>query len=282
MSKIRSLQYLLLDTLNKKKLSNQVRTTISKSLKIKLVNDHYLINWIDNNNTKEIKVDTSKFRFYSRNDIANITSENFLDQNNKNAKDIINKNIEGNYLTKNKGNLLSKDVFTLLYFSSILFLASYYSNIDIKISLIAIFFTMMIEIILKSNKFTAFFLLIFSIFKPNELFFFVSVFYLIIYFFDVYSKLKFLNYFLLFISIYLNLFYFEFGKLEFSIQLLCLSVMYFVVMFNNFFRYNSKNLWIYVFPSFSFLFFFKGFFIESYLILIFFYAYYKIMKLLNY
>ena len=282
MSKIRSLQYLLLDTLNKKNISNQVRTKISKSLKIKLVNDSYLISWLDNNNIKEIKVDISKFRFYSRNDIANIKSENFLEQNNLNAKEIVNKIIEGNYLSKNKGNFLSKDVFTSLYFSSILFLASYYSNIDIKISLIAIFFIMMIEIILKSNKLTPFLLLIFSIFKPNELFFFASVFYLIIYIFDVYTKLKFLNYFLLFISIYLNLFYFESGKIEFSIQLLLLIVIYFIVMFNNFFRFSSKNLWIYVFPSFSFLFFFKGFFIESYLILIFFYTYYKITNFLKY
>ena len=282
MSKIKSLQYLLLDTLRKKKLNKDEHNRISKSLKIKLDNDNYLISWLDNQNLKKIKVDINKFRFYSRNDIANVKSENFLEQNNKNAKEIVDEIVDGNYIATNKAKLFSKDIFTFFYFSSIFFIASYYSNIDIKINLIAIFFVVMIEIILKSNKLTPILLLIISILKPDELLFFASIFYLVIYIFDTYSKIKFLNYFLLLISIYLNSIYFKLENIEFSVQLLLLIIIYFIIMLNNFFRYNSKNLWIYVFPSFSFLFFFEGFLIVPYLILILCYAYYNVAKLLKY
>ena len=44
-------------------------------------------------------------------------------------------------------------------------------------------------------------------------------------------------------------------------------------------RRSSKNLWVYVFPAFSFVFFFNNLIIESYIILFLCYLYYKIAKL---
>jgi len=55
MSKIKSLQYLLLDALNKRK--NTVSTDIASSLKVKEESANYIILWKENLKQKEIKVE---------------------------------------------------------------------------------------------------------------------------------------------------------------------------------------------------------------------------------
>ena len=67
MSKIKSLQYLLLDSLNKrdKKLSKN----LSKTLKVSENNIYYIINWLDDGNVKQLEIEKFKFNFYQRNDI---------------------------------------------------------------------------------------------------------------------------------------------------------------------------------------------------------------------
>ena len=61
MSKIKSLQYLLLDALNKRK--NTVSTDIASSLKVKEERANYIILWKENLKQKEIKVEKNKFIF---------------------------------------------------------------------------------------------------------------------------------------------------------------------------------------------------------------------------
>ena len=117
MSKIKSLQYLLLDTLKKKNLSKEEHNRISKSLKIKLDKDNYLISWIDDKILKKASINVNKFVFYSRNDVQGIKSDNFLEKNNNNAKEVIDKIVQGKYLQKKK----NKDYFEGIVFSCVFF-----------------------------------------------------------------------------------------------------------------------------------------------------------------
>ncbi len=117
MSKIKSLQYLLLDTLRKKKLNKDEHNRISKSLKIKLDNDNYIISWMDDKILKEVSVDVNKFVFYSRNDVQEIKSDNYLEKNNSNAKEVIDKIIQGKYLKKKKEKLFQRIYFVFYIFS---------------------------------------------------------------------------------------------------------------------------------------------------------------------
>ena len=282
MSKIKSLQYLLLDTLKKKNLSKEEHNRISKSLKIKLDKDNYLISWIDDKILKKASINVNKFVFYSRNDVQGIKSDNFLEKNNNNAKEVIDKIVQGKYLQKKKIKIISKGLFSLVYFLITFFFTSYFAEIDIKISLMAIFSVMLSEIIIKNNLFTPVLILIISLIFPNELWFFTSVFYLIFYIFDNYTRFKYLNFILLVITIFINFKYFGQINIEYSINLILVLIIYLIIMMNNFFRYNSNSLWIYVFPAFSFIFFFNNLIIECYVILFASYFYYKISKLAGY
>ncbi len=279
MSKIKSLQYLLLDTLKKKKLNKVEHNRISKSLKIKLDNDNYIISWMDDKIFKKVSINVNKFVFYSRNDVQEIKSDNYLEKNNSNAKEVIDKIIEGKYLKKKEEKIISKDIFCFLYFFTTFFITSYYSGISLKLSLIGIFFIILSEIIVKNNILTPALILIIGFISSNELFFFTSIFYMLFYIFDNYTKLKYFNFILLITSISLTYKNFDQSYIEYSINLIAVLIIYIIVMINNFFRYSSKNLWVYVFPAFSFVFFFNNLIIESYIILFLCYLYYKIAKL---
>ena len=95
MSKIKSLQYLLLDSLNKrdKKLSKN----LSKTLKVSENNIYYIINWLDDGNLKQLEIEKFKFNFYLRNDIEKNKKDlkDTLKTNNENAEYIVDKILKG-------------------------------------------------------------------------------------------------------------------------------------------------------------------------------------------
>ena len=62
MSKIKSLQYLLLDTLSKRE--NYNLKNLASTLNVKEKDTNYIISWKVKNDIKEIKVEKSKFSFY--------------------------------------------------------------------------------------------------------------------------------------------------------------------------------------------------------------------------
>jgi len=92
MSKIKSLQYLLLDHLFKiKNKSNEAEVDeIAKSLVVEDEVENYIIKWKNNKENFKIEIKKDNFNFYERNDIKNIKkNEDFLTKNNLSAKNIV-------------------------------------------------------------------------------------------------------------------------------------------------------------------------------------------------
>ena len=65
MSKIRSLQYLLLDALNKR--DSKISRNIASTLIVQENNLNYIVLWKENFEQKKIEVEKNQFVFYQRN-----------------------------------------------------------------------------------------------------------------------------------------------------------------------------------------------------------------------
>ena len=61
MSKIKSLQYLLLDSLSKRDKS--LSKKLSKTLNVSENNNYYIINWQDDKKLKQLEIEKFKFSF---------------------------------------------------------------------------------------------------------------------------------------------------------------------------------------------------------------------------
>ena len=96
MSKIKSLQYLLLDTLSKR--DKKKSKNFSNNLRVSQDQNYYLISWIDNNKKKEFKIEKNKFIFYQRNDLEDtkLDLSSSLEINNKNAELVIDEILKNN------------------------------------------------------------------------------------------------------------------------------------------------------------------------------------------
>ena len=118
MSKTKSLQYLLLDTLNKRNFGkNKVEVnSLAKSLRVSENNMFYEITWIEKFKKKKIEVSKDKFSFYVRNDILNNSkpSENALEKNNKSSSEIIDKILKQKVIKRNSQDFFKKYIFQVL------------------------------------------------------------------------------------------------------------------------------------------------------------------------
>ena len=93
MSKTKALKYLILDTINKYKNSNnsEVISKIQNSLNVEDQNINYKITWRTNDANVSI-ISKSDFKFYERNDmINNENNSNYLEINNKSVEKLIRK-----------------------------------------------------------------------------------------------------------------------------------------------------------------------------------------------
>jgi hypothetical protein len=93
MSKTKSLKYLILDTINKFKNSNnsELINKIQNSLNVEDHNTNYKITWKTNNINTSI-IPKGDFKFYERNDMINYeNNSNYLEINNKSAEKLIEK-----------------------------------------------------------------------------------------------------------------------------------------------------------------------------------------------
>ena len=93
MSKTKALKYLILDTINKYKNSNnsEVISKIQNSLNVEDQDINYKITWRTNDANVSI-ISKSDFKFYERNDmINNENNSNYLEINNKSAEKLIRK-----------------------------------------------------------------------------------------------------------------------------------------------------------------------------------------------
>jgi hypothetical protein len=93
MSKTKALKYLILDTINKYKNSNnsELISKIQNSLNVEDRDINYKITWRTNDANVSI-ISKSDFKFYERNDIINNeNNSNYLEINNKSAEKLIRK-----------------------------------------------------------------------------------------------------------------------------------------------------------------------------------------------
>ena len=93
MSKTKSLKYLILDTINKFKNSNnsELINKIQNSLNVEDQSNNYKITW-ETNDTNTTIISKEDFKFYERNDMINYENNtNYLEINNKSAEKLIEK-----------------------------------------------------------------------------------------------------------------------------------------------------------------------------------------------
>ena len=133
MSKIKSLQYLLLDTLKKRK--NVISADLASSLKVKEDNANYIISWREKLKQKEIRVEKNKFIFYQRNDIDNKTLDlsGSLTFNNNNADLIINNILKKEKEVNKPLNFFKKYLSHIIIIAAMLTAALFFTNVQNKI-----------------------------------------------------------------------------------------------------------------------------------------------------
>ena len=156
MSKTKSLQYLLLDTLSKRK--NIVSVDFASSLKVEEDNDNYIVSWKEKINQNEIRVKKNKFIFYRRNDIDNkkLDLSQSLTFNNNNANLIVD-----NILKKEKEvikplNFFKKYLTQVIIITTTLTTALYFSNTLTKIIPILLTIFLIFDLLEKKKNFFLF------------------------------------------------------------------------------------------------------------------------------
>ena len=265
MSKIKSLQYLLLDTLSKR--DKILYKKISKTLQVSENNNHYIISWHENMDLKELEVDKLKFSFYQRNDIENNNRDltYSLKNNNQNANDIIDKILKSKKKISKSANFITRyisQIFIILIFFSLTISTTDISNKLIPIFLIIFF---VFEVFDKKKIIFYISLSVIVFLRPNEFIFFFSLFLIIFNLFEPIFYLKKTKIILLIMTILINFNFLNFSSINFDTNFALLN---FLIIFNllfNFTRYNSNFNWIYCIPAFSFGFFYNGEIIQSYL-----------------
>lgn len=265
MSKIKSLQYLLLDTLNKrdKSLSKKLANTIHVSEN----NDNYIITWNENSNLKKFEIAKSKFSFYQRNDIQNNTKiiSNSLKTNNESAEYVIDKILKSKKTTNNSLNFTKKYIYQIFIILISLIITLSGTNIYDKFIPVLITISLSFEVFDKRNLIFYGVLSILSFLSPNEFIFFYCLFLLVFNLFDpifFYKKTK------IILSMFLILINFDlinFTQINFDYNFLLISMLIICCILINFTRYNSNFNWLYCIPSFSYSLLYNDELFQSYL-----------------
>ena len=264
MSKIKSLQYLLLDSLSKRDKS--LSKKLSKTLNVSENNNYYIINWQDDKNLKQLEIEKFKFSFYQRNDIENNRKDfkNILKTNNENAEYIVDEILKSKKKINNSLNFIAKyisHIFIIIIFLSI---AINFTNISNKFVPILLIFSFVFEL-LDKRKITFYLsLLMLSFFSPNEFIFFFSLFLVIFNLLEPIFFLKKTKIIMLLIIISINFNFLSFSSINFDINFILINILILLNLLFNFIRYNSNYNWIYCIPAFSYGFFYNEEIILSY------------------
>ena len=271
MSKTKSLQYLLLDTLNKRKNKRNKSSTsnIAKTLRVNANNDGYEVSWVENFKQKKIFIPKEDFSFYIRNDIIleNIKIDNSLEKNNNNAKKIIDQILNEEEIVTKPLNFFKRHLIQigilLITFIPLIF----YSTVENKIIVLSIILILFFDLIKKSLFINIYFLLISAI-NPNEFIFFYSLFLLFFTIFEPGINYKKTKIILTIFAITLNFYLLNINIASFDSNIILISLLILFITINNFTRYNSNFNWLYCIPSFALSFSLNGDVIISYLSLL--------------
>ena len=265
MSKIKSLQYLLLDTLNKR--DKKKSKNFSNNLRVSQDQNYYLISWIDHNKKKNFRIEKNKFIFYQRNDLegTKLDLSSSLEINNKNAELVIDE------ISKNKKNEDKSLNFFFKYLTHlIIILSSFYlviqtSNLENKIIPVIIIILFIFDIIDKRQIILYLMIGCLTIFQPNKFIFFYSLFLVLFNFFEPIYYFKKSKILLLIVIIFYNFNFLNFSSINIDAHFFIINALIFLNIIFNFVRYNSNYNWIYCVPAFTYAFLFNGEFIHSYI-----------------
>lgn len=271
MSKVKSLQYLLLDTLFKKtniENKNEIKK-ISNSLTVEEDSLYYTVKWKNEISKNEVKVDKTDFVFYSRNDTPGKSqSENFLDKNNANAEKLVGKLIDSKNIVVKKISIKKKHIFHLFYFFIIFVFFSFATDSQIKFE--SSFLILILFFDLLKKQFSIIFhicIISATIFLPSYLYFYYSIF---LFIFTIFEPDRFLKKTKISLLGLLIFYYFTilnynfFNRLDFHlvviIALVAISIM------TSFTKYNSNYSWQYCFPAFALAHLSLGEILSSYIV----------------
>ena len=265
MSKIKSLQYLLLDTLNKR--DKNLSKKLSNTIQVSESNENYLITWNEDSNLKKFEVAKSKFSFYQRNDITNNTKiiVNSLKTNNESAEYVVDEILKSKKLKNNSLNFVGKYICHIFIILISLTIILSETNISNKYIPILIIISFAFEVFDKRNIIFYVALFILSYLSLNEFIFFYCLFLL---FFNLFEPIFFFKKTKIILVIFLILINFDFvnfAQMELDYNFLFINILTFSCILVNFTKYNSNFNWLYCIPSFSYGFFYNGELFESYL-----------------
>ncbi len=265
MSKTKSLQYLLLDTLSKRK--NIVSVDFASSLKVEEDNDNYIVSWKEKINQNEIRVKKNKFIFYRRNDIDNkkLDLSQSLSFNNNNANLIVD-----NILKKEKEvikplNFFKKYLTQVIIITTTLTTALYFSNTLTKIIPILLTIFLIFDLLEKKKIFFYLIIVLISWLYPDKYVLFYCIFLISFNILEPIYFFKTIKILLLSFSIFLNAYFVDISLTADKEHIILLSFLSIVVTLINFTKYNSNYNWVYCLPSFSFGFLLDNEIIISYL-----------------
>ena len=264
MSKIKSLQYLLLDSLSKRDAG--LSKKLSKTLSVSENNSYYIINWQDDRNLKKLEIEKFKFNFYQRNDLENNKKnlKNILKTNNENAEYIVDQILKNKKKINNPLNFKAKYLSHIFIIIISLSITINFTDISNKFVPILLIFSFVFEL-LDKRKITFYLsLLMLSFFSPNEFIFFFSLFLVIFNLLEPIFFLKKTKIIMLLIIILINFNFLSFSSINFDINFILINILILLNLLFNFIRYNSNYNWIYCIPAFSYGFFYNEEIILSY------------------
>ena len=264
MSKIKSLQYLLLDSLSKRDKS--LSKKLSKTLNVSENNNYYIINWQDDKKLKQLEIEKFKFSFYQRNDIENNRDlKNILKTNNENAEYIVDEILKSKKKINNSLNFIAKYITHIFIIIISLSVVINFTDISNKLVPILLIFSFVFEL-LDKRKITFYLsLLMLSFFSPNEFIFFFSLFLILFNSLEPIFFLKKTKIITLLIVISINFNFLSFSSINFDVNFVLVNILILLNLLFNFIRYNSNYNWIYCIPAFGYGFFYNEEFILSYL-----------------
>jgi len=253
MSKTKALKYLILDTINKYKNSNnsELINKIQNSLNVEDQDINYKITWRTNDANVSI-ISKSDFKFYERNDIINNeNNSNYLEINNKSAEKLIRKIL--NTKEKNKEKLYPLElvnffcILTIFTFFSFLFIIKQDDTSFWSIIICSLFFLDLSKINLNFALPLTFLILV--NFYQNNL---IILFSILLFLFTVldsdfrYKKIRIIIQTASFVILFNNA---KITYLEITTETIIISCLILTTFLKIFFYNNYRSLWLYCLPA---------------------------------
>jgi hypothetical protein len=255
MSKTKALKYLILDTINKYKNSNnsELINKIQNSLNVEDQDINYKITWRTNDANVSI-ISKSDFKFYERNDIINNeNNSNYLEINNKSAEKLIRKIL--NTKEKNKEKLYPLElvnffcILTIFTFFSFLFIIKQDDTSFWSIIICSLFFLDLSKINLNFALPLTFLILV--NFYQNNL---IILFSILLFLFTVldsdfrYKKIRIIIQTASLVILFNNA---KITYLEITTETIIISCLILTTFLKIFFYNNYRSLWLYCLPAIS-------------------------------